>query len=305
MNYTFRNKSTTIEEETKGGIEAAKKWAVSADSFWGATDVVDQLTAGLYNCSISQNFGPVLTKIVCDTDNLIQFSDSPSLQVLEEIKKFWQLEENFKERGFLHKRGVLLIGPPGSGKTATIQQLIKLVINDYNGIAIYGDNPKVASACLQLVRRIEPKRPIILIFEDFDALIEQHGENEYLALFDGESQVNNIVLLATSNYPEHLDKRFVDRPSRFDLIKQIDMPSDKVRGEYLKIKVPELTDKEIDRWVEVSEGYSFAHIRELIILIKCYNYSIEDAAYRLNNMRLNKPKSGDFDDGIKNKFGFR
>lgn len=282
-----------------------KKWAVSDNIFYGASEVVDGLPPGLYRCGVGQQIGPYLEKIQCDTDDLIEFKDSASEQVLEEIKNFWTLEDNFKKYGFLHKRGVLLAGPPGSGKTATIQQLIKLVNEKYEGIAIYGQNPKYAAQCLQLVRRIEPKRPIIMMFEDFDSLINIHGEQEYLSLFDGESQVNNIVFIATSNYPEQLDKRFTDRPSRFDLIKQIDMPSFNVRKEYIKVKVPDLTDSELEVWAEASDGYSFAHIREMIILIKCYEKTLEEAKDRLDSMRTKKLNSAQFDDGIKSTFGFQ
>ena len=67
--------------ETK--IEEAKKWAVSKDLFYAASDVVDGLPSGLYNCGVSQQIGPYLQKIVCDTDHLIFFKDSPSYEVLD------------------------------------------------------------------------------------------------------------------------------------------------------------------------------------------------------------------------------
>lgn len=283
---------------------AARRWAANDSAFWGANQTYDRLPAGLYRCGVADNVGPILLPIRCDTDDLLNLPDSASNDVLDEIREFWQIEEAFRQRGFIHKRGVLLWGPPGSGKTATLQQLIALVINEHEGIAIFVDEPRQVSLCFQMVRKIEPTRPIVALLEDMDALVERHGENEYLALLDGEAQIANVVFVATTNYPERLDRRFVDRPSRFDTIRLIGMPTAAARRAYLQAKEPSLSPAELSRWVDKSEGFSIAHLRELIILCRCYHKPLEHAIERLSLMRSDTPVSTKADDGRGQQTGF-
>lgn len=79
----------------------------------------------------------------------------------------------------------------------------------------------------------------------------------------------SILFLATTNYPERLDRRFIERPSRFDTIKHIEQPSPSSRREFLKAKEPSLSPTELDEWVELSAGFSIAHLKELVIAVKC------------------------------------
>ena len=167
-----------------------------------------------------RSVGVNLIKQIISTDNLIEIDDSESIQIISEIERFWDLKPEFEKRGLLHKRGILMSGDPGSGKTSTIQLLIKRII-DRGGIALYPSAaPSVTADGLQMIRRIEQDRPICLILEDFETLVMRgDNENQWLSILDGESQVDNIVFLATTNYISRLDKRFTDRPSRFDSIK--------------------------------------------------------------------------------------
>lgn len=73
---------------------------------------------------------------------------------------------------------------------------------DYNGIAILIERPQYAVSCLQVLRSVEPDRQAIGILEDLDALVENHGESQYLALLDGESQVDRMIYVACLA-PEH------------------------------------------------------------------------------------------------------
>lgn len=282
---------------------AERRWSTNSNIFWAAAPTADRLPAGLYKPTMS-DMGPMLVKILCDTDELIELPDTATLYVLDEIERFWKLEPEFKKRGFLHKRGVLLWGPPGSGKTAAITLLVKAIMDQYEGIALFVGDPELAGACLQMIRHIEPARPIICILEDLDALVTQYRESQYLALLDGESQVDNVAFIATTNYPEVLDRRFTDRPSRFDTIKEIGMPTDIARRAYLKVKEPSLTEPELDQWVKASVGYSVAHLRELIILCKCFQKPLETAVKILDDMRESLPNSGRATDGLGSGIGF-
>lgn len=281
-------------------------WQHSSGQYWAANELCEILPAGMFRAVEKQGVGIVLKETAIDTDELMELPDSPSQAVLAEIKEFWGLKQAFAQRGFIHKRGVMLWGPPGSGKTATVNQLIALVVREYQGIGFFVDHAITASHCLQMVRSIEPERPIVALLEDFDALVGQdrEAENSYLALLDGEAQVSNIVFVATTNYPERLDRRFTDRPSRFDLIRHIGMPSPGSRRIYLSKKEPSLGANELSEWVERTDGLSIAHLRELIILCRCYGKSLDEALSRLFSMRNELPNSGRADDGLKRAVGF-
>lgn len=286
------------------GCGNARRWQIDFDHYWTANETTDTLPPGLYRADELPNIGICLRLTRIDTDDLIELPDSPSQAVLEEIREFWQLKERFVERGFIHKRGVLLWGPPGSGKTATVNQLIAIVVRQYEGVGFFIDSPHTAAHCLQMLRRIEPVRPVVALLEDLDALVDQRTENDYLALLDGEAQVGNIVFVATTNYPERLDRRFTDRPSRFDLIKLIDMPSAAARRAYLQAKEPSLQGDELEEWVARSQGFSIAHLRELIILCRCYGKSLDQAIERLTAMREASLNSAQADDGRRGSVGF-
>ena len=283
-------------------LDAEKRWASDNERFWACKTTYDVLPAGLYKPMHSNQIGFYMEKQIIDTDELIVLPDTASEQVLQEIEKFWGLKEQFDNHGFIHKRGILLWGDPGSGKTATIQLLLKSIIEKGN-IALFAGNPHVTTNCLQMIRRIEPERAMIVIMEDLDAMVYEHGEAEYLAMLDGESQVSNVVFVATTNYPEKLDKRFIDRPSRFDTIKLIPMPGSDARRVYLQTKDPTLKGKELETWVRLSDGFSVAHLKEMIISNRCYNIEIEKVVKRLSFMRKRKITS---DNAVRTEteFGF-
>lgn len=266
-----------------------RSWAESDGTFWAVQKASPIIPCGVYRMGVSQQMGPYFQLQKNDTDTLMALPDSESEKVLEEIKLFKTLKPAFEKHGFLYKRGILLWGPPGSGKTSTLQQLIRLLVDEHNSIAVLVDHPLMATQCLQTLRAIEPERQIIAIMEDIDALTEKFGESEYLALLDGESQVNNIVFVATTNYPERLDKRFTDRPSRFDTVRYVGMPSAAARHAYLHAKIGDRP--ELDTMVSGSDGFSIAHLRELIILTQCFGRDLDDALGRLRKTINAKPSS--------------
>lgn len=286
-----------------GGDESTRRWAANDQMFWACSATYDILPAGLYKPKFNNSIGNFLEKQIVDTDDLLTLPDTASQSVIEEIEKFWTLKEQFSARGFIHKRGILLWGDPGSGKTATIQLMIKQIVKD-GGLAIFAGHPPTTTACLQMVRRIEPNRKLIVIMEDFESMIREFGDSEYLAMLDGESQVGDVVYVATTNYPEKLDKRFIDRPSRFDTIKKIGMPTAEARKFYLKHKEITLTEIELTKWVKLSKGMSIAHLKEMIISNRCYDIPIEKVVKRLNFMKKRNITSDDALDKPKGGFGF-
>ncbi|MFM7009494.1 MAG: AAA family ATPase [Betaproteobacteria bacterium] len=274
-------------------ISSMKRWSAASDVFRGAEETYDKLPAALYRTGVDNYGNPLLLKQKHDTDGLLELPDDASATILREFDTFWERNEAFRSRGFLHKRGFLLWGPPGSGKTSCVNILIKRLVTDRSGIVLFLDNPGVAAHVLRMVRMIEPERPMVCVMEDLDALVSNYGEHEYLSLLDGEAQVDRVAFVATTNYPERLDRRFCDRPSRFDTIQYIGMPMSDARMAYLRAKEPSLTEQELTEWTRLTDGFSLAHLKELIVAVKCLGQSFKAALDRLEVMRVQRPSSED------------
>lgn len=284
-------------------IASSRCWAQAGDSYFPVTDVVREIPPGAYRCRMSSR-GPYLERMPIEIDTLLNLPDGAVENLLEEFRKFWTLSSNFADHGFTFKRGMLLWGPPGSGKTSAIWQMTQELVRMHKGVVIFVEDPVLATMCISLLRRIEPTRPMICVLEDLDALVAQHGEHGFLALLDGETQISNVVHVATTNYPEYLDRRFVDRPSRFDTIMHVGMPSAEARKVYFAAKDRQLDEDDLERWVKSTDGYSIAHLREVIIAIRCFEQSEDEVFERLNKMRLSTLAS-DGKGGQKREVGFR
>jgi SpoVK/Ycf46/Vps4 family AAA+-type ATPase len=282
------------EEEPKS--KDASMWAKQGTSFFPCDEAVKQLLPAQYEICSSQSAGIYFKQANSKFDELIKLPDSASESIVEAVATFWKKEEHFRKFGFLWKRGILLWGPPGSGKTCTLQQVSQHII-DEGGIAVYATHPGTTAAGLGIMRRIEPVRPIVVMMEDLDAMIQQFGEADVLALLDGELQIDNVVFIATTNYPERLDKRIVNRPSRFDIVKLIDMPNEEARRVYLTAKNDRLTEEgnadELDKWVRGTNRYSIAHLKELIVSVEVFEVDLDKALKRLGKMIDQPPKSSD------------
>lgn len=283
-----------------------RMWASNGTSYFPCARAVEALPPGQYRIQETRE-GVMFTKGDVNLDDLLELPDSAANDVISEIQRFWDSEQKFRDYGFVWKRGILLYGPPGSGKTSTIQQLSKMII-DKGGLAIYVDNPWLTATGLTVLRHIEPKRPIVLMLEDIDVMTASHGaEQAILSLLDGELQTDNVVTIATTNYPERLDKRMTNRPSRFDIVKYVGFPSAEARAEFLRQKCHRFADganvSELDRWVELTQDYSVSHLKELIILVDIFGYDLDAAVARLNEIREQTPSSDKFEKEDRS-FGF-
>lgn len=151
------------------------------------------------------------------------------------------------------------------------------------------------------MRRIEPERPLICVLEDINEMVDQYGEHALLALLDGETQIDNVVFVATTNYPERLDQRLVNRPSRFDEIIKIGMPSAEARSVYFRARLNkmELSDGKLAEWVKDTEGLSIAHLKEIVVAVYCLGREYAETLKRLKSMRNGLRSSSAREIGIK------
>lgn len=230
------------------------------------------------------------------TDELIEFPESISSRVLREIERFWSMGERFTRLGFAHRRGYLFYGKQGCGKSSLVHQIIAQIVRAGH-VAFFCDYPPWLQIALARFREVEPERPIVCVFEDIDATIKRYGDGQLLQVLDGNAQVNRVVNLASTNYPERLDRRIIARPRRFDRLLKIDAPEPRLREAYFARKLPDLSRAELDRWVELSAGLPFAALTELVISVACLGHDLEAAAAALHELDQHTPSSDPFGNG--------
>lgn len=280
----------------------ANMWSKTGPAYYPTEETVNCLPSSQYTIEYSHSRGIYFQRKGINIDDLIILPDSTTEEIISEIEKFWTKEDIYRALGYLWKRGIMLYGPPGGGKTSTVQLIIKRII-ERGGISVYVRDPKLTAEGLEVLRRVEPVRPIVVVIEDFDSIQEKHGDHDLLAMLDGELQIDNVVFLATTNYPENLDARLINRPSRFDLVKQIGMPSAEARRVYLHHVNPRLREdeKELDRWLELSHNFSIAHLKEMIVSVEALEQDLYEVVDRLKKMREYHPTS---EDDEEKSFGF-
>jgi SpoVK/Ycf46/Vps4 family AAA+-type ATPase len=229
------------------------------------------------------------------TENLLRFPDASSDAVIEEISKFWGLEKKFDESSIPYKRGMILYGPPGSGKTCTLQIVIENLTKNHKGIVVEFPGVHLFKEGYDVLRQIHQDMPVIILMEDIDAILNRNSESEVLNILDGMNSIRKTIFLATTNYPEKLGSRIMNRPSRFDKKIFIGMPSSEAREIYIKSKLIDESEEEVGKWVEDTNGMSIAHIKELYVANKIIGDTYSEALKTVKSMKVT-PGSSTFDD---------
>lgn len=287
------DEGTWSPEQLEHAFTNLTQWMVMNSGMFKATTMTrPQTPAGAYAITLDRNDdSPLFVPKRLATDDLMHFKDSLSDQILSEITNFWTKQAAFKASGFLHRRGYLLYGSQGTGKSSIVQQIMADVVSR-GGVVLICGNPFFFTKALSHFRQVEPNRPVVCIFEDIDAIIKRYGEDEILAILDGANQVDRVLNIATTNYPETLDKRIVSRPRRFDRVIKILPPGDKVRATYLKAKLPKKAN--FKDWFVSTAGLSFAGLTEALISVLCLGNKLDDTVKILKDLENGHPSSDDF-----------
>lgn len=257
------------------------QWRVTApDAFLACGQTASALPSGAYTCGLDECGEPFFQRCELQVDDLIDFADGLSSQILQEIDRFWTLGPRYERLGFLHCRGYLLYGKQGGGKSSLIHQLVAKTVQAGN-VAFFCGHPRCFVRALEKFRQVEPERPVVCVFEDIDAILDRFGEGELLAWLDGNHRFNKVVNIATTNYPEKLDPRISARPRRFDRVLRLESPDARLREAYFARKLPEQLPEERRAWVEASEGMTFAALAELVISVYCLGHSLDETVRRL------------------------
>jgi hypothetical protein len=279
------------EEELEDQItKSYSQWTThNSRIFVPASKTKAALPPGVYEIDSSPNIGLYFEKIPVKTEGLLRFPDTNSNKVVEEIQRFWTLEASFKQYGLAYKRGILLWGPPGSGKSCTLQLIMADVIKR-GGIVVKFDDPYLFIDGIRVLRQVQPHTPVVVMLEDIDSILKMYNESEVLNILDGVNETERMVFLATTNYPEELGHRIINRPSRFDKRFKIGFPSAASRKMYFehlvggKKKVKELGIN-LKQWVTDTEKFSIAHMKELFIAVHILGDDYKDAIETLKSMR--------------------
>ena len=149
------------------------------------------------------------------------------------IGTFFQQRDVFHRLGFAWRRGVLLVGPPGTGKT----MICKAVAQAYPTIPFLYVRDVVGhhrDGLTEIFSRARRLAPCILAIEDMDGLINKSNRTTFLNELDGFKNNDGMLLIASSNHPEQIDEALLKRPSRFDRVYHIGLPEVAERTEYCR-----------------------------------------------------------------------
>ncbi|GAB1421063.1 hypothetical protein MASR2M15_12000 [Anaerolineales bacterium] len=221
-------------------------------------------------------------------ENLINWDDIslPSNlrdEITHDIDSFFKKGvEIYKSLKIKPIRKLLLAGLPGTGKTMISTAIINWAReNDYFTIYVSGTPTQGAEfwkihRALDLAARSQSHT--VVIVEEIDAYIEEKSMAHMLNVLDGSEAPNSeygILLIATSNHPEKIDKRILKRPGRLDRIFIVPEVQDKlVATDMLKRYLSDSWDDAFEEIIPTLIGKSGAFIREISL------FALTSAAYK-------------------------
>lgn len=215
-----------------------------------------------------------------EPDRLV-LADDLGQQIAADLQRFLDRRSDYERLGVPWKRGLLLSGPPGNGKTMCLKVLANQLRHDDEPIdtlyvrSLISPRSSTHETIARVFERAREYTPCLLIFEDLDTLIDDSNRSVFLNDLDGLEDNDGIITIATTNHPERLDPALTQRPSRFDRSWRFSLPGEPERLRYLGSWVSRasqraeqplpLADATLACLAAEAEGFSFAYLQELMI----------------------------------------
>lgn len=183
----------------------------------------------------------------------------------ELVENFLSSKDFYLEKKIPWKRGILLYGKPGNGKTS----IIRTIISEYNFKPVTIVPGANVDSMREAFTYAEEQSPSLLYFEDLDSLIEAGLDvSSFLNFLDGISTKNGLLVIATANDVKKLKTNITQRPSRFDRKFEIPLPNSEMAYIYIKRWFGNVIDvkkcRELAKYAEKYE-FSYAYLKELYI----------------------------------------
>jgi hypothetical protein len=200
----------------------------------------------------------------------------PSLNDLirADYETFWESEDWFSKRHLPFRRGYLLYGPPGNGKSTVVRIMACHPLVTAFSID-FGEEHLPNSSLTELFQTAADSAPAVIIFEDLDRVFGAQSSSNRSAItishllncLDGLGTRDGVVVVATANDPVDLDPALLKRPGRFDRLVAFPPPCPATRAEYLRrLTGGQLAEGFLATASDESDRLSFAQIREAYIL---------------------------------------
>ena len=248
-------------------LPTVESWVTSNNKdFFFSLRCVDTIPSGLYSMTFNDNNGFGLSKMDYKSEEFFHLPSLPHKEIIKDLEIFWNNKQKFIDYNLNPKRGIILHGDPGCGKTSLIYLLVE-TIKKRDGISIYFDVPENWVEIAKLVRKVEKERPILCIIEDIDLVITKYGEESFLNFLDGLNSITNVVYVATTNNLDKIPDRIKDRPSRFDKKYIIKKPTEGDRKLYFETRLLDTDKKKYDlkKLVKDTKDFTMAHLKEVFI----------------------------------------
>lgn len=225
-------------------------------------------------------------------------------EVLERnVVSFHKNREHLKELGVPLQRGILLHGPPGTGKTYTCQYLYGR-LKPVTMIVVSGKGLTEVKSICNFARMLQPS---VVVLEDVDLVFTSREINLYstglgdmMDELDGFKNDDAVTFILTTNAIERLEAAVKDRPGRISQCVFFGPPTQELRARYLAhfLRHHDCSKLSMDRLAEISEGGSQAFLQELVYR------AIQIGAERISNGDKLLLEEVDFEAAMQEMTGF-